>query len=997
MIKQLSRKISFVSLFTILCFTAFSQSVYFRNYSVEDGLPFINVADIYQDSHGNLWSGGYGGLSKFDGNRFVNFSAKDGLLNHSVNTIVEDKLGNLWVGTVSGISKFDGQNFSTPAALQKFIGKSCTCSLLDEDGNVWLGTEDGLIRINETKYMFYKTTDGLCSNQINTLYQTKSKSILIGTNNGVSQLKYSNYTTPKFEAAYAKPITTSNINAIAEDEKQNVWIGTDDGLFQITSNAINSFGQKDNLPDKKINALYFDNSGVLWAATNKGLAQYKNNVWHHLPIQGTANSNWINCLYQDYEKNLWLGTYNGLYQYRGRPFVSYGINEGLFDNFIFGILRDSKQNLWVGTQSGLYLSNKFTGSYFIKQTNLSDIQVNQIMEFDKDELWIATEQGLRVLKNGNLVNKKNISSAFDEPIHCIYRDSENTLWLGGNNIIYRYRNSVFEECTIPQISSNAQVWSFVEDENKTLWIGTYLGGLFTIKIENQKMKSNQFVAMNKKIGLADDSYLNALKDKDNNLYFATLQGVVMLKKSNEEYRVTNFTVANGLSSDLVYSLMFDATQKKLWAGTNQGINEIDIDYFKQTNKKQIKKFGKQDGFAGVECNSNGTFLEANGNMWFGTVNGLIKFDPHEYSENIAEPKISIQEIKLFYKDTLLQENTILPYNENNISFTYNGICLTNPAKVLYSHILEGFEKEWSPATKERTVKYSNLSPGKYTFKVIATNNENVWSTHPVGFSFVIKKPYYKEWWFAFALFFTLFSIVLFMLRLRISSIKRREQEKTKMNEMIANIESQALRAQMNPHFIFNTLSSIQHYISSNDTDAALKYLSRFAKLMRKIMDNTKQPMIDVAEEKEALSLYLELEQMRFEKKFEYQIEINKNIDVNYDKIPSMLIQPYIENAIIHGLLPKQGNGKLHIEMNKKDQTIHCVITDNGIGRKQSEEFKKNRVHQHKSMGMNITKERLEILNASLNSNISVEIIDLYEDGKAAGTKVNLIIPLETNE
>jgi sensor histidine kinase YesM len=228
-------------------------------------------------------------------------------------------------------------------------------------------------------------------------------------------------------------------------------------------------------------------------------------------------------------------------------------------------------------------------------------------------------------------------------------------------------------------------------------------------------------------------------------------------------------------------------------------------------------------------------------------------------------------------------------------------------------------------------------------------------------------------------------------------IKNREKKKTELNKKIANIESQALRAQMNPHFIFNTLSSIQHYISNNDTDAALKYLSKFAKLMRKIMDNSKQQMIAVAEEINALNLYLELEVMRFDKKFEYQIIIDPEIDQTYDRIPSMLIQPYVENAIIHGLLPKQGNGKIFIELKKLNDTLLCTIKDNGIGREKSMEFKKNRVQQHKSMGMSITKERLDILNSSLNSNINAEIIDLFENGNSSGTKVQLIIPLEANE
>jgi sensor histidine kinase YesM len=239
--------------------------------------------------------------------------------------------------------------------------------------------------------------------------------------------------------------------------------------------------------------------------------------------------------------------------------------------------------------------------------------------------------------------------------------------------------------------------------------------------------------------------------------------------------------------------------------------------------------------------------------------------------------------------------------------------------------------------------------------------------------------------------------LIFSIRYRIRKINNREKRKTELNKKIAQIESQALRAQMNPHFIFNTLSSIQYFITNNDSADALKYLSKFAKLMRKIMDNSKQQMISVAEEMNALDLYLELEAMRFEKKFKYEINVDPSIEQNYDRIPSMLIQPYVENSIIHGLLPKEGNGKISITLRKQKETILCTIEDNGVGREKSNEFKKNRVKQHKSMGMSITQERLNILNSTLKRNISVEIIDLYENGNPAGTRVNLIIPFEVNE
>lgn len=212
---------------------------------------------------------------------------------------------------------------------------------------------------------------------------------------------------------------------------------------------------------------------------------------------------------------------------------------------------------------------------------------------------------------------------------------------------------------------------------------------------------------------------------------------------------------------------------------------------------------------------------------------------------------------------------------------------------------------------------------------------------------------------------------------------------------MGDMELKALRAQMNPHFIFNTMSSIQHYITNNDSQAALKYLSKFAKLMRSIMDNSKQPVILVKEELDALKLYLELESMRFKNKFTYTIHVDESVDINYDEIPAMLIQPYVENAILHGIGNKEGKGHLHIVLKKQNGMIICEIEDDGVGRKKAMEMSGKKKSTHKSMGMEITRERLEILNLTNESNLSVNITDLVDNaGSPAGTRVEIFVPTD---
>ncbi len=990
----MKKVITFILFFFVL-FTqqSVAQSYHFRNYSVEDGLPFTGISAIFQDHNGNLWSGGIGGLSKFDGNSFTNYTPKDGLLNHFVTCITEDNSGNLWIGNINGVNKFDGKKFFGYTTKNGLISNSITASIKDTKGNLWFGTYKGISELIDGRFINFSTKDGVVGNSIKCIYEDTKGNIWIGTTEGISVFnpsgshKFINYTT-------ANGLSANNINAITQDLQNNYWIATSNGLCKLNNNKFTCYAQSQGLIDNNIKAIIIDYKNTLWLGTDNGLVKFENQKFTNYSIRKDQNSNLVTFLYQDYERNLWIGTQAGLFKYRGNPFVSYGMQEGLTNNFIFGTLRDSKNTLWAGSQGGgLY---KFENNHFTQFNEKSGLKakgVTAIYEYTPGTLWLGTDAGLRIYNGTKFIINDDPSGVFKSIIKCFYKDSKNNLWVGGTNAVYKYDGKKFTRYMFKARHENAQVYTIVEDKAGVLWFGTYLGGL--VKYDPSAGSEN-LIECSVQLGLKNDSYLASIIDKEGNLYFGSLDGVWMFNPSRSPVKLINFNQADGMSSALVYSLTFGKTENEIWVGTNQGLNNLNIAEYKRTGKKIIIPFGKEEGFAGVECNTNGNYVDADGSIWFGTVYGITKYDPSEYIPNIAESKININGFQLFYTDTVLLDQMHLGHNNNNITFNYSGICLTNPEKVNYSHILEGFEKKWSPASKERLATYSNLSPGAYTFKVISSNNEGVWNKIPAHFIFTIDKPVWQTWWFRISiLLFFIINLILFI-RYRLLQIKYREMQKTELNKKIANIESQALRAQMNPHFIFNTLSSIQHYISNNDTDAALKYLSKFAKLMRSIMDNSKQPMIAVAEEINGLNLYLELEVMRFDKKFEYHINVDSHIDQNYDRIPSMLIQPYVENAIIHGLLPKDGAGKILITLQKQSDTISCIIEDNGIGRKKSKDFKKNRV-QHKSMGMSITQERLDILNSGLNSNISAEIIDLYENNEAIGTRIKLIIPLDVKE
>ena len=360
------------------------------------------------------------------------------------------------------------------------------------------------------------------------------------------------------------------------------------------------------------------------------------------------------------------------------------------------------------------------------------------------------------------------------------------------------------------------------------------------------------------------------------------------------------------------------------------------------------------------------------------------------------PSIYISGLKIMGRDTLVMDQYELAYDQNFIKINYVGFAYNNPEALQYKYKLVGINKNWV-YTNSTFADYTTLPPGDYRFVVKAMNKNGYWSEVPAVIRVIINKPYWKMWWFmavTTSLGGLALSLIVF---LWVRRVKKREEVKTEINKKIGDMELKALRAQMNPHFIFNIMSSIQHYITNNNTEAALKYLSKFAKLMRSIMDNSRQSVILIKDELSALELYLELESMRFKNKFTYEINVDESVDVNYDEIPAMLIQPYVENAILHGIGNKEGKGHLSISLAKQNEMVVCKVEDDGIGRKKAMSIRDGKKSTHKSMGMEITRERLELLNITRDSNLSVNVMDLEDDnGVSTGTRVEIAVPADLN-
>jgi len=972
--------------FSLLLSTCvFSQQYYFKNYSAENGMPFVQIYSIFQDSKGFLYTGGYNGLSRFDGKVFTNINSKAGLPDNSVNAICEDKYGRIVVGTNKGLCIIDNNKVIQNESKKTLAFESkINCLKLDENGVVLVGTSKGLLKYENEKVSAVSNTEEFDVKGIlvidNAVFCATNKGVLILRNNQHELLTTKN------------GLSSNNINCLSVDfSKESLVIGTNSGLnfYNRTSKKVISYFIENGLLDNNINCLLYEKDNGLWIGSQTGLIKLENNEFNYYNIYYDNNSNIIRCMIKDNEDNVWFGTHSGIYRYRDNSFSTFDKINGPGNAFIFEIFED-KENLFICSENnGLY---KYSQGYFKRYGTQDGLpsNVSRSGVIDKTgRIFFETDGGVVEFKNEKFT-KLEISKQIKAPHYKLFCDKDNVKWLGGTNGVSTFSFNTSGKIdtsfiAIPSLDKEFIVSDICEDTDGYKWISAYPAGLYRIK-------GTTIEDYGKKIGIEKSEFVS-VRCSDKTVFAATLNGLIAIDRKTGTYKIIHSE--DGLISDIIYAIGFAKNKSVLWIGTNIGVSSLNVAEFEKNGKLLISSYGKNEGFAGIESNTNGVFEDKTGAVWFGTISGLIKHLPNNYQINKVEAKTNIYNFKLGDNDTILKSGMKVPYSNNNITFYYRGICLTDPNKVLYSKKLEGQDKDFSLPSEEDNAKYSNLAPGTYTLKVISCNNEGIWNSKPTEFVFTVLTPFYRTWWFALLIISATATTVYIVFKVRLNSIKQKQQKAFERKVEISKVELKALRSQMNPHFVFNSLNSIQHYIFNSKSDEAVKYLNKFAKLMRVILNNSDKPTVAIEDDLESLKLYLELEQMRFEDKFEYKFEIDENVDLDYDIMPPMLLQPYVENAILHGLTTGNKKGLLILSVRSEGNFIVCTISDNGIGRKKASEIKRTMpLDKHKSLGMKITEERLRILNEISKSEHSVVITDLENpDGSSAGTKVELYVPI----
>jgi ligand-binding sensor domain-containing protein/anti-sigma regulatory factor (Ser/Thr protein kinase) len=978
----------------VLCtsLNLYSQSHPFRHFTVEDGLPTSETYHVFQDSKGYIWIATDNGVSRYDGYEFKNFTTEDGLPDNTVFEIFEDYKNRIWfIPHSAKLSYFFNDSIikyeyndslqkrmiktPSPVKLSFFVDSSNKVYYSDKRNGTFLIDSSGRISktnselggkrlaIYENKMIFIggsnpnkipptfsiqrdgdtifkSSTNSPITNHLNSsiyLPIIKNNNILIACNKILIHIK--NLSEISFKLIPYEAIW------ISLDREDNLWLGTRNSVYCFDGLDITSKPKHQLLKNKNVSSVLHDKEGGYWFSTLYDGVYYLPNIYTNILNKNNGlPSNNIHTLTSD-SSHIWLGLYKKVIGIKSQKINKKLLYNNNHDMFISKLLYDSKnQKLWIASAFLYFYQNDRITKPTIHKTvghSYKQISPKDILIDNTGNMWLASIGGLFQYKNNSYVK----ASGFSHKINTISQKlKEDKILCGCNNGLWEY-------------SINANSFKYLGEDNN----------LFSNQIDC----------------IISNTY-------HNNMWLGTKANGIIVYDNDEIY---NIGTKEGLSNNSITS--FYLKENVMWVTTNNGLNKITFHDKKLKYSYNIESFSKIHGLASNQIND---IYVSDTSAYVATKKGLTIIDINKISRNNLPPPIYIKNISIQGKDTLIYDHYILPYNKNSIGIEFVGLMYRNNVDKRYKYQFNqtGKNSTWIE-TKENYINLSYLSSGNYTFKVIAINEDNTESRNAASISFTITPPYWKKWWFISISIVLILLIASLLYNTRIKELNKRNNKENKLIKEVNKFRQQALRQQMNPHFIFNTLNSIQYYIYENDNVSSTRYLAKFSKLMRIILDNLQYDTIPIQSELDAMDLYLELESLRLEKSFNYKIIVHEDVDTQLIKIYPLLIQPYIENSIWHGLVHKKGDKKVTLEIKTSNNSILCIIEDNGIGREKAQELKNQKHKKHKSHGTNITNKRIETINKLYNQNFKVEFIDLKDSiGNPCGTRVLIQIPKITD-
>ena len=954
------------SFLLIVASSSFAQNFQLTNFGLKDGLPQSQVNAIAQDNLGNLWFGTEGGgIASFDGVYFQEFNRSSGLQSNLINDVRWIN-GRLYIATDKGLAIKEGKYFVN-------VPFSSISKLEAHNGKVFLATSGGVMVYDGVQITGFVLDKPVFD------FEVLEDNLWVISDDGLYQIDLN-----KNNQSDSKPVIAGNFSKVSITDENVFLVSKLGGVLKYDRNYNLTASLFKGLQVTSLNGI----DGNLWiSVANKGLHQIAAEsfevVKRYNQSSGVPNSG-VLLIFKDHQHNLWIATkQNGVFKLKEHQF------EHLFKGIHIRSLFYDKDFMLMATPTEIVrVTNERISSKFINAT------VTSFTNYDNGTLG-SSNKGLFVLDSTGIIDTINkndgLKSNFIKKV--IHRNGK--IWLlfesnGVSSLSYNFNSKeIFNH-----IQSNKkdglydeEIVDFNLDESDRLWYVSKKG--FVGFIEGNKLKH---LGRHLPTGLD----IRSLLIHDNNLFIATNGSGIWKSSISDNLSFINITEGISINSKDIHQLLFDF-ENVLWAGSKKGIYKIEFDL--NYKVKSSRYFGYDDGFGGLETTSNSVAIDVYGNLYFGTKNGLmVNKAVKQEGEELYLP-LGFNRVEVVYEsiDTInLQQWTndgkVLQLNpsQNHVSFEYTSVDLDNPNQVSYRYKLN--TEQWSSWSHNKSVNFPNLNSGDYTFQVEA-RSLNLKSIEPIQFKFSIAQKLIDKLWFQSIVIAVLALIVFGLLWRTFSRYKIRMQAKEKQLELekhLISLEHKALQLQMNPHFIFNVLNGIKA-MSRVDIKKMNTVINTFSTLLRNTLLNSRKEMISLQQEIDSLNSYVKIEQLMREQTFQFEIKVSVSEDLEEVLLPSMLIQPFLENAVKHGISDKENEGKIEVSFTQKGEGLEVEIVDNGIGYFKSKKKVKN--VSHESVAVALSKERITTL-AGENTLRIVELKDLHSN--VVGTKVTFRIPIITD-
>jgi ligand-binding sensor domain-containing protein/two-component sensor histidine kinase len=962
-------------------FDGYSFTVYTHQPNDTTSISANGITAIYEDQDGMLWIGTTDGiLNKFDrtteifyrheiANRVtvpaskakeyyeypISFSRNN---SNTITTIAEDNTGKLWLGTWGkGLFRFNKKNGeirhfyfdnSNPHSLSY---NRIMSILVDSEGTIWVGTFGGGLNkvsfsegihkhssvVEEIHFIQYKQNplnrNSLSDNKVISLFEDRFHSIWIGTyDGGLNQLKESQKNLHPADAVFNsykhnrrndKSLGNNTVMAITGDTRGYLWIGTFGGGLNSFDYKTNSFLRflhdpfnANSITDNDVLSICEDRSGIIWIGTHLGegiskleRSKLKFGLIQRKPLlTNTLSDKVVWAIYEDEEAMLWIGTYRGglnRYDRYKNKFTSYKHDSfdrnSLSDDHIRSIKGDKFGNLWLGTYSGgLNRFEKRTGKFTVFKhdpENKFSIAANQILSIhiDKDNIvWLATF--------GGGLNYFDLKEAINS----------------GQVRFNSFRHNPSDSNSI----SDDRVYNLFEDNNGTLWIGTFGGGINRFDKKSGKFES---LRSDPKISgsLSDNRVLSVYTDSRGILWAGTYGGGLN-RYNSETNTFKRYSAQDGLTSDVVYGVLEDENNN-LWISTDNGLFKYNFESGHFTN------YSLFDGLQSLEFSGGAFFKSTKGELFFGGIDGVNHFFPANVQDNPVIPQIAVTSIKIFNQPIKGEKNRLaLPYNQNSFTFEFAALEFTNPANNQYVYILEGYDKDWQYTDASiRMVNYTNLSPGKYYFKVTGSNNDGVWNPVPAVVEIEIFPPLWQRWWFVSLSILLIAGLIYYIGSLRVKNLLAIEKLKTKL---AADLHDN-IGAGLTEISILSELASSKYSRIPNGSSEDLKNISELA---RQLVDNMSDIVWVVNPKRDSLyDLIVRLKDTYSEFLSSIGITFKTSnleklkgikLPMDYRQHLYLIFKEAINNSVKHSKCKK-----IFLDVNLHGDNIELTLTDDGIG------------------------------------------------------------------